>query len=299
MTLSKPDKTERTTSVEDRNSVGRIKSFILNLGLAIFLALLLKIFFIDTTHVTSSSMENTLLTGDFVFVDKITYGLYKYDGHEIWGIPLPEFEFGGIRKPASGDVILFKNPSKNSHPDLRDNSNLVKRCIAGPGDSLVIKNNIVVVNNSTIVEADGVKFAGTKNEKLGEEYAVFPGNKRWTRENYGPIYIPKKGDKIHINHLNIETYRALINGEQGNSSLEVNGFDVFINGTSVTEYEIIDNYYFVLGDNRDDSADSRFWGFVPEKLIIGKLFMIYWSVNPVSDSFLDRVRWNRIANFIN
>lgn len=299
MQLSKSSKTERTSSNADTGSQKRYKSFFLNLGLTISLALLLKVFFLDTTQVTSSSMENTLLSGDFVFVDKLTYGLYKYDGHEVWGIPLPQFEFGGLRQPASGDIILFKNPAIDQFPDLGDNSNLVKRCIAGPGDTLSIKNNIIVVNSSTLDEAEGVKFAGSKKENRSKDYKIFPGNKRWTRENYGPIYIPEKGELIHISHINIDTYRSIINFEQGPNSVEVKGFSVFINGTIVEEYEINDNYYFVMGDNRDDSADSRFWGFVPERQIIGRLMMIYWSVDSSAEVIFSSIRWNRIANFIN
>jgi signal peptidase I len=112
----------------------------------------------------------------------------------------------------------------------------------------------------------------------------------WTIDNFGPIRIPKKGDVINLNDSTIEIYRRLISSYEHNSLDKVNGQFV-INGKPSTTYTIQQDYYWMMGDNRHRSQDSRFWGFVPETHIVGKAALIWFSYDK-------SIRWNRIFNLI-
>jgi len=112
----------------------------------------------------------------------------------------------------------------------------------------------------------------------------------WTIDNFGPIRIPKKGDVINLNDSTIEIYRRLISSYEHNSLDKVNG-QYIINGKPATTYTIQQDYYWMMGDNRHRSQDSRFWGFVPETHIVGKAALIWFSYDK-------SIRWNRIFNLI-
>jgi signal peptidase I len=118
----------------------------------------------------------------------------------------------------------------------------------------------------------------------------------WTRDNYGPIWIPKKGEKIAINMDNIAIYERPIRTYEGNQ-LEIKDNKIFINGQEAKEYTFKLDYYWMMGDNRHNSLDSRYWGFVPEDHIVGKPIFIWWSSDPDRSGF-SGVRWNRLFRFV-
>lgn len=101
---------------------------------------------------------------------------------------------------------------------------------------------------------------------------IFPNdsNYKWNKHNFGKLYIPKKDDVIKLDTLNICLYKKIIDEYESNK-LVINGDSIFINGIFTNSYIIKQNYYFVLGDNRDNAIDSRYWGFLPESNIIGKV----------------------------
>jgi len=130
------------------------------------------------------------------------------------------------------------------------------------------------------------------------EAHIFPHNPKfvWNNDNFGPLVIPKKGMTIKLTEDNLILYRRVINVYDENNYEEKNG-NVFIDGKQVKEYTFKQNYYWMMGDNRHNSADSRAWGFVPENHIVGKPVMVFYSLNE-EKSFPSNIRWDRIFKII-
>ncbi|PWJ40023.1 signal peptidase I [Sediminitomix flava] len=121
----------------------------------------------------------------------------------------------------------------------------------------------------------------------------------WQVDNFGPLVVPQEGMTIPMNEKNITLYRKVIQNFEYNDNVEVKAGKLFIDGEEVRSYTFKQNYYFMMGDNRHNSLDSRFWGFVPEDHIVGKALFVWWSMNPdASESPLGRIRWNRIFKII-
>ncbi|MGL5981014.1 MAG: S26 family signal peptidase [Phocaeicola sp.] len=128
---------------------------------------------------------------------------------------------------------------------------------------------------------------------------LYPVNKKtnWTTDNYGPIWIPKKGEKIALTLDNLPIYERPISVYEGNE-LAVRDGKIYINGEESSEYTFQMDYYWLMGDNRHNSADSRFWGFVPEDHVVGKPIFIWLSLNEDRGWLDGRVRWNRLFKFV-
>ena len=128
-----------------------------------------------------------------------------------------------------------------------------------------------------------------------DDKEIYPlnGNMHWTRDNYGPVWIPKKGESINLTLDNIAIYERPIRVYEKND-LQIKDGKIFINGTATDSYTFKMDYYWMMGDNRHNSLDSRYWGFVPEDHIVGKPIFIWWSKDP--DRF--KIRWNRLFTFV-
>ncbi len=124
---------------------------------------------------------------------------------------------------------------------------------------------------------------------------VYPvnANTGWTRDNYGPVWIPAKGKSIKLSLKNIAVYERPIRVYEGNS-LDVRDGKIYINGKETSEYTFKMDYYWMMGDNRHNSLDSRYWGFVPEDHVVGKPIFIWLSINP--ENVGPKVRWSRLFN---
>ena len=127
---------------------------------------------------------------------------------------------------------------------------------------------------------------------------IYPlnGNMHWTRDNYGPVWIPAKGKSIQLTMENLPVYERCIRTYEGNT-LEVKDGKILINGKEATSYTFKLDYYWMQGDNRHNSLDSRYWGFVPEDHIVGKPIFIWWSSDPDRHGF-SGIRWNRLFRFV-
>ena len=127
---------------------------------------------------------------------------------------------------------------------------------------------------------------------------IYPlnGNKHWTRDNYGPIWIPKKGESIDLTLDNIAIYERPIKVYEAND-LQIRDGKIFINGQEAKSYTFKMDYYWMQGDNRHNSADSRYWGFVPEDHIVGKPIFIWWSSDPDRRG-INGVRWSRLGRIV-
>jgi signal peptidase I len=334
---------------------------------ALVAATLLRGLLFSAYAIPSASMEGTLLTGDYLFVSKITYGprmpftpvsnpfleptITKYHIKTYWdGIQLPYLRLPGFTHIKRGDIVIFNKPDEadlsRSIP-VDERTNLIKRCQATPGDVLEIRNAQVYVNgkaavnmpqsqSSYIVQTDGNSInpelfdnlkiqvisqrdqntfmmfipKSSLNALLGYTFIkkvspyiqpagdfdpeIFPHQVKfpWNQDNYGPLLIPAKGQTIVLNDSTLVLYRRAIEIYE-NNKVEVNSNGIFVNGVKSKDYTFKLNYYWMMGDSRHNSLDSRFWGYVPEDHVIGKALITWMSLDP-KRSFLSGIRWERI-----
>ena len=208
---------------------GKLREYVEAFAVALLIALLVRTFAVQAFKIPSGSMENTLLVGDHIFVNKFVYGYH---------IPYTKGRLLGFTAPELGDIIVFVFPEDPS-------KDFIKRVIAVPGDTVVIRDKAVILNGEPIREPY-TRFADGN---------VVDGFVRG-RDNMPPVKVPE-------------------------------------------------GKYFVMGDNRDRSYDSRFWGFVDEDAIIGKALFIYFSVDWGANvhwyevwRYPDLVRWSRIGDVL-
>ncbi len=301
--FNKEEKKEKTVKVS-RTPVRRFIDFLKNLLFAAVAALLIKTFLIETSRVPTGSMEKTILVGDFLFVNKFIFGASSPRTIPFTNIVLPYFQMPAIREPERGDIVVFEYPGDRDQLIPISIDNYVKRCIGIPGDTIFIRDKVAFVNGEEAWRPPHIQYINPYTTPDGVvNPRIFPKGSNFNEDNYGPIVVPKKGDIIPLSFENIEAWRTIIDREFGRRVVTIEGNQILIDKKPATSYTITKDYYFMMGDNRDDSADSRFWGFVPRDKIVGQAFLIYWSWNPAipfSDFFnlLGSVRVGRIAKLV-
>jgi len=277
----------------------------------VILAFAIKFWVFQPFIVKSSSMDSTLMQGDYLIVNK-------------WQNSI----FGNHIQPDKGEVIAFHYPLDKV--DVEDKMVYIKRCVGVPGDTITIRNGQVnsfekslqfdyiiqdpnarinwvflkkinvhlggkTINNNWLLslgknqinklkEFDN-NFVFKKLIQDPNEYdlSVFPSDttKKWNRDFYGPIYIPRSGDEIEINLENISLYRKIIEVYE-NHQLEVDGTSIHIDNKVCSTFTFTQDYYFMMGDNRHHSKDSRHWGFVPQDHLIASCSVIIFNVENLS-----------------
>ena len=139
---------------------------------------------------------------------------------------------------------------------------------------------------------------GPRTEKMVES-SIFPDAETypWNGDFYGPLVIPAEGMTITINDSTLAMYGSTIAEYDHNENVKIENGKLFIDGKELSQYTFNQNYYFMMGDNRHNSLDSRYWGFVPEDHIVGKAFFIWLSIDRNAD-FFSKIRWNRFFKLI-
>jgi signal peptidase I len=171
----------------------------------------------------------------------------------------------------------------------------VKRCIALPGDTLEIRKGYYHIKGITDsvgnVQAQHRIARVRREDSHGIVMDAFPWDGRlgWTIQEFGPLPVPAKGQVVKIDTLSCLLYGRLIHWEQ-KKRLRQKGEAVCLGDSAITEYKFTENYYFVSGDNMENSKDSRYWGMLPESYIVGRAFTIWRSDDPLRG----KIRWNRV-----
>ncbi|PKV62405.1 signal peptidase I [Pontibacter ramchanderi] len=152
-----------------------------------------------------------------------------------------------------------------------------------------------------LAQLDFIKEATLLMDQAGkgdaEVFPHVPSKYEWNKDNFGPLYIPKEGATVAITPETLPFYEKVILGYEHNENAEVRDGKLYLDGAEATSYTFKQDYYFMMGDNRHNSLDSRYWGFVPADHIVGKAVMIWMSTDPYG-GFLDKIRWSRLFKTI-
>jgi len=210
------------------------------------------------------------------------------------------------------DRMIYLDGKKNKEPDnvqysyrLKLKGHIPEEMMEELGitmedlSSLNMMGFMPLTNHSAEVlkkRSDIVESIELVNDSSDTDIYPLNGNTHWTRDNYGPVWIPKKGESIKLTMDNIAIYERPIKVYERND-LKVENGKITINGKQVDSYTFKMDYYWMMGDNRHNSLDSRYWGFVPEDHVVGKPIFIWWSSDPDHSGF-SGVRWSRLFRMV-
>ena len=241
-------------------------------------------------RVPSPSMYPTLMPGDYILVNKWLMGARIFD---IWEAvedkEVPIYRLPGLRKVKRDDVLVFHYPYPHRNDSISMDMLLyyVKRCIGLPGDTVEIRKGCYWING-TRKDRRWARM-DTGKESWWEDERQWNVALGWTVQELGPLPVPARGQEVAMDTLTARMYGRLIAWEQ-KQPLTVRNHDVFLGDSLIRAYRFRENYYFMGGDNLDNSKDSRYWGLVPEPYIVGVATRVWKSVSPQSGE----VRWNRV-----
>ncbi|HNW93554.1 MAG TPA: signal peptidase I [bacterium] len=210
---------------------------------ALGLALLIRAFIVQAFYIPSSSMEDTLLIDDHILVNKFVYR---------------------FSDPQRHDIVVFIFPGSLAADEPKD---YIKRVIGRPGETVLVRGGLVYLNGDST--------------PLREPFAIQRGDFD-LRGDYGPVRVPRVGEAVRLGELN-DWERELYHELQRRRGRDLRwiGNRAFIDGVETPTLTIDQEYYFVMGDNRKNSQDSRFWGFLSRDRIHGRAFCIYWPLNRI------------------
>ena len=258
---------------------GQVKDFMKDLLFVLVAFFFLNSFVIASFEVPTGSMENEIMTGDFLFVNKFIYG-----GTTPRVIPFTNVRIPWIRLPAfhdvhRGDVIVFEFPGQREEVQSPEFMFYLKRCVAVAGDTVRIINRVLMINGTPAPIPRNMKFNTYRIQPPDfADPRIFPPGAPFNEDNWGPLRVPKKGDVITWGPETVRRWVTFI--EREGHAAKVQGSIMTVDGVPTTSYTVERDYVFGMGDNRDNSLDSRFWGFVPKDNIVGSPMIVYWSWDP-------------------
>ena len=302
---------------------------------AVIVVTFINIFFFQAFKIPSSSMEKTLYTGDHLFVSKLTYGprvpqtplTVPFTHNVIFGkesystlIQNDYRRLKGLRNVRRGDIVVFgfpngdtvlrKAPSEDYYSLCRfygkqkvistlgpvvarpadKVDHYVKRCVAIPGDTLEIRDGLVWIDGVKQETYPGMQISRNLEKVQNDYRELFPFSPdyTWTRDEFGPLWIPQKGATVDLTRENLPLYERIIRVYEHSSVEEA---------LAAGSYTFKQDYYFMMGDNRHNSLDSRYWGFVPEDHIVGRPVVIWLSTDE-GKKFPKNIRWGRFLKFV-
>ena len=253
--------------------------FIKEMFCACAAVLFINSFVLASFEVPTRSMEDTVKAGDRLFVNRLIYGGTTPYTIPFTSIRIPHFRVPGFRSVERGDVIVFDWPGERDQVEKPKQMWYLKRCIGLPGDTIRIDQRAVYINGQKLQNPEHSKFLRSFSEPAGYwNPQIFPRDAKYSEDNYGPIVVPQKGMTLLLKQENFDSWDVFIRRE-GHSAAMVGG-RILIDCLETDRYTVARNYLFAMGDNRDDSLDSRFWGFVPVEDVIGTPMLVFWSWNP-------------------
>jgi signal peptidase I len=280
-----------------------VKDFFKDLVFVLVAFFFLNSFVLASFEVPTGSMENEIMTGDFLFVNKFLYGGTTPRTIPLTNIRLPWFRIPGFRHVERGDVIVFEYPGGRDEVQSPEFMFYLKRAVALSGDTVQISNRVLHINGKPAPLPRNMKFNSPHTKGPGlKDPSIFPKGLPYNEDNWGPVVVPKKGDIVQVTPENLERWNTFIRREGHSVEQDVAGH-VLIDGQAATSYTVQRNYIFGMGDNRDNSADGRFWGFIPEENVVGTPMIVYWSWDPntpLVDLFakIRSIRFGRIGSIV-
>lgn len=280
----------------------KVLAFLKETGIVLGMFLVINNFVVASFLVPTGSMENEVLTGELLFVNKFIYGATSPRNIPFTNVRLPYFKLPALRDVQRGDVIVFVFPGMRDEVAPEDFVFYLKRCVGLPGDTIFVKDRVLYVNNRVFPLPRNIRFDNRWGYPPGRpEGRIFPKGVDWNEDNYGPLVVPKKGMKIPLSWQNFESWEVFIKRE--GHSVVLAGEQVLVDGKPTAEYTVERDYFFGMGDHRDNSLDGRYWGFIPKENLVGTPLIVYWSWNtdiPLYDIFgrVASIRWGRIGSLI-
>lgn len=280
-----------------------VKDFFKDVAFVLVAFFFLNSFVLASFEVPTGSMENEIMAGDFLFVNKYLYGGTTPRTIPFTNIRLPWFRVPAFRGVERGDVIVFEFPGQRDEVVSPEFTFYLKRAVALNGDTVQIANRVLYVNGRPSPLPRHMKYNTYTIKPAGfADDRIFPKGSPFNEDNWGPVRVPRKGDVIPLNAGTFDAWQVFIGREGHRASLDASG-KVFVDGVPVDSYTVEQNYIFGMGDNRDNSLDGRFWGFIPEQNIVGTPMIVYWSWDPDIPIYsivdkLSSIRLSRLGTII-